>query len=327
MSPRIVLQSFAKPLLVAGVVWGSSAIGDALAAPGQTPPPCSPDGVCVPRPETFGFYATRWRRFPGDRFGVAPTPADATGPEAEQEEDDRALGGPQLPDSAEEGRVGPSKPAPSNGQRGAPAPVPPAEAGPGAAPAAAPAGGPALEASPPAALPGSEEAPGAQPLPDLGAPPPFGEPPAGGATDPFSAAPPVLPSRSTPQVIAAPLRPAAETAEPTRPPTSNFPSRHNDDAPPALPASLQRVSQVMPGHGTVAAAPISLPPLKQPSSVMPSAPQGAAQPRVAQVNYQAPAKVQLVNPAAAMTGQPGESQLEQAIYYEASDQNEEVLRY
>lgn len=83
----------------------------------------------------------------------------------------------------------------------------------------------------------------------------------------------------------------------------------------------------MPGQPAVAAAPISLPPLAQPASVAPSAPPRAHQPKVAPVNYQASSNVQLVNPAAVTTAKPGESQLEQAIYYEATDQDDAVLRY
>lgn len=46
---------------------------------GALPPPCSADGICYPKPETFGFHRTRWRRWPGDEAtGPAPTPAEAT---------------------------------------------------------------------------------------------------------------------------------------------------------------------------------------------------------------------------------------------------------
>ena len=38
-----------------------------------TPPPCCADGICYPKPDTWGVYGTRWRRWPGDE--LEPTPA------------------------------------------------------------------------------------------------------------------------------------------------------------------------------------------------------------------------------------------------------------
>lgn len=40
-----------------------------------TPSPCSADGVCKPKTETFGFYQTRWRRWPTDIDAGKPTEA------------------------------------------------------------------------------------------------------------------------------------------------------------------------------------------------------------------------------------------------------------
>lgn len=326
MSPRIVLQCIAKPLLIAGLAWGSSAVSNALAAPGQTPPPCSPDGACRPSPETFGWYKTRWRHWPGDHVGAAPTPAGPS--EDQQEKDDRALGGPQEPDTAEESRVGPPKPAKSANQPDAAAPAQPPAAAPAAAPGVPPQPG-AAPATPPVAgpenaQPPEAEPPAAQPGPNLGAPPPFGEPPAGDVTDPFSSAPRM---RRAAPMASAPQRPAASAAQgPIDQSALNAPHSSDDDAPPALPPSLQRLSQKMPAPPAVAAAPVSLPPLAQPPSVIPAtAP--AVQPRIAQVAYQTATDAQLVNPAAAMVNQAAGSELEQAIYYEATDQTQEVLRY
>jgi hypothetical protein len=318
MSPRIV-QNVAKPLVVAGAIWGTMAIGDVLATPGQTPPPCSPDGHCVPRPETFGWYQTRWRRFPGDPYGVAPTPAEA-GADVEQEREERTLGGPQLPKAAEEAQVGPPRPARSNDQRDVPAATPPAEAPPGGAPPAAPAEGPG-PAAPPAAAPRNDAAPGTQPLPDLGAPPPLGEPSADDVTDPFSAAP-RRPINSNPEGFGDAQPPTSEIAEQSSPAFS-APIRHREDAPPPLPASLQRVSQTMPTPATQSAVLSSLPPLQQPSSI--AARQAGPSP-IARVNYQTSTSPRVEQ--AAGTSEPhGNSQLEQALYYEASDQDEEILRY
>jgi hypothetical protein len=38
-----------------------------------TPPPCCADGICYPKPDTWGNYQTRWRRWPAEE--LEPTPA------------------------------------------------------------------------------------------------------------------------------------------------------------------------------------------------------------------------------------------------------------
>lgn len=45
---------------------------------GATPPPCAAEGVCYPKYETFGFYQTNWRRWPGDSDTSRPEPTEAT---------------------------------------------------------------------------------------------------------------------------------------------------------------------------------------------------------------------------------------------------------
>ena len=60
----------------AGAPCGCGSLGGAC-LDGQTPPACSADGVCIPKRSTFGFYNTRWRRWPGDSDQTEPTPTEA----------------------------------------------------------------------------------------------------------------------------------------------------------------------------------------------------------------------------------------------------------
>src|SRR5215213_245566 len=153
MSPRLKLRAAATPLVMAGALWATSTLSPtALGGGAQTPPPCGPDGMCVPRPETFGVYQTRWRTFPGDVITRTPTPAPGTaGPKGE------TLGGPQLPGPAEEGQLGPAR-APREG---------------------APGEEPAAEGAEDAAAAGLGTLPGEVPLPGLELPGAEGAPPAG----------------------------------------------------------------------------------------------------------------------------------------------------
>src|SRR5262245_13680558 len=84
----------------------AAALGTTLPwSPPQVAPPWSPDGACMPRYETWGWYSTRWRPFPGDVISGTPTEAGETeGPDAVE-----SLQGPQTPSSAQEGNIGPQR--------------------------------------------------------------------------------------------------------------------------------------------------------------------------------------------------------------------------
>ena len=345
MSPRLKLRAAATPLVMAGALWASGALSPfALGGGAQTPPPCGPDGVCVPRPETFGVYQTRWRTFPGDVIVKTPTAAD----EAEAE-DETGLGGPQLPDAEEEGQLGPTR-APRGA--GAPGEEPAAEgeedaaaAGLGAFPGEAP-------------LPGGFELPGAaQPAPggegaetpgggpDAGPQPGPGGEPGADPLDPFGSAPPAPPAwlrnaalqNPLPAAVSTlPVLPAVEPAVAAivQPPVSYLPAEraefivpavppaaamdgpnlHGDDAPPRLPPELL---------GGIGAAPaVPNPTLRQPDSA-PAAEsvffETIEDSRVVAASDQQPVGIQLVNPAAAIVD-PSAQGPQQAIYFEVSDQ-------
>lgn len=80
--------------------------GRASAGHPPTPPPCVLDGVCLPKWETWGYYRTNWRPFPGDRVAAAPTPVELP----ESAEDQRGLGGFEEPMPQDEIRSGPNRP-------------------------------------------------------------------------------------------------------------------------------------------------------------------------------------------------------------------------
>ncbi|MCH7751299.1 MAG: hypothetical protein IH898_03975 [Planctomycetes bacterium] len=76
-----------------------------------TPCPCAADGVCQPN-GPWGHTPTKWRPWPGDMVGPAPTPAD----EAETRE--RLQLDPfELPPIVKEGQRGPNKSKPPKAKR------------------------------------------------------------------------------------------------------------------------------------------------------------------------------------------------------------------
>ena len=313
MSPRLKLRAAASPLVLAGVLWGSATpMADAFGPHTQTPPPCSPDGACLPKWDTYGFYQARWRPFPGDAITAAPTPA---GDEGEPQPGDD-LGGPQPPSPSRESALGPIRPS-REAAEGAPG----AE---GAAPA--PGAGdveglPGLQdLGPPTPLPSTEDAPPAGGLPGGGTL--DGAPPAG--NDPFGARRPAPPAwLRNPQSVQVRLerlpeidapRAANESIQPRRQPVVDGPNLHGDDAPPALPASLQRLSQHIP-HEAPTWTPGALnvlPPVIQPASV-----REAVDRRVTPASGEDPYHRQVVP---AVAGPENEGLPDQALYIEASDQ-------
>jgi hypothetical protein len=358
MSPRLKLRAAATPLVMAGAVWATSAWSSiALGGGAQTPPPCGPDGICVPN-AVYGVHITRWRPFPGDVVGKPPTPAGPTKP-AEEE-----LGGPKLPEPTKEGQMGPTR-APRG--EGAPGEAPGAEGEEDAAAAGL------------GTLPGEVPLPGIE-LPGVGQPAPVpegGEAPAEGPAagpqadpaadplDPFGSAPPAPPTwlknaalqhreplaaamlESLPVVTTAvaneelapvytPTDAAAFSAPvAAEPAVMDGPNLHGDDAPPTLPPTLQSgissmtpARRVAPPQAAVApgtaptgnAQPVSV---GQATASAPAAKTASVEPTddemVIAASAEEPVGIHLVNPAEALVD-PAAEGLQQAIYFEASDQ-------
>ena len=341
MSPRLKLQSAAKPLLLAGTLW-SAAFATPVGAVGngsgrvQTPPPCGPDGVCIPNIPTYGWYQTRWRTFPGDP-SAKPTEADLKKQEGKDKEED--LGGPQEPSMDMEGSLTRerAKRGDQPGAEGGPVLDPnedirdlpglPPLPGPGAAP---PAGGAAPDAAPAGELP----------LGPDGAPAPAGTAPEGGADplDPFGAAPPTPPwisqttmtNTAAGELVQLPYVEEQSGSQVVQPvdniePMLDGPNLHGEDAPPALPAALHRLSGLRSpvGHGVAYGVPV-LPPamaptrtaMAQPGSVQPTLPAAGL---VQQASVVIPVGGQLVNPAGTMEAIAEDQGAQQAIYIEATD--------
>lgn len=309
MSPRLTLRTTATPLVMAGALWATGALAPlALGGGAQTPPPCGPDGICMPRVETYGFHTTRWRSFPGDSIGKTPTTAATKEPSKEE------LTGPKLPGAAEEGQLGPAK-APRAG--GAPGEEPAAEdaaaAGLGTLPGEVPLPGmelPGLGQPAPGAEGGAAPTDGPAPGPETNPQTVPGAEPGANPLDPFGAAPPAPPA----WLESAALQnraPGGEAGLDTLPMVAmDGPNLHGDDAPPMLPPALRGGIAVAPAQ-----APGVAPKLVQPASV--SAP--IVDDRVTKASVMQPVGIQLVNPAAAMVDPEAEG-LQQAIYFEVSDQ-------
>lgn len=78
---RLVGSRYALAVLLLFVAY-SEAQADACRP--ETPPPCAADGACYPRRDTWGNYVTRWRPWPGDQIGLAPTPEEERANEIRQ---------------------------------------------------------------------------------------------------------------------------------------------------------------------------------------------------------------------------------------------------
>jgi hypothetical protein len=108
-------------------------------------------------------------------------------------------------------------------------------------------------------------------------------------------------------------------------PLLDGPNLHGEDAPPALPAALQRLSGLRTpvGQGVAYGAPVlppAMPPVRtamaQPGSVQSKLPTGSA---IQQASVVIPVGGQLVNPAGTMEAIAEDQGAQQAIYFEASD--------
>ncbi|MEQ8848398.1 hypothetical protein [Botrimarina sp.] len=201
--------------------------------------PCMPEGACVPNRDSFGYTATRWRKWPGVVYddGREPRPA-------ELEEDGGLL------DDVDE-------PAPTEEDRQAPPPIDTANApgeegeegvGPGGGefpfePGAPGEPGGRFEFDLPAA-PGGANGPFQPPRPVA---PGFRDQPARpGATQPAPGAQPNAPPLPPFEFGGAPRRGSVADGAPPRLPFSSRPAAAvkttpSDDAPPPLPEGFTRV--------------------------------------------------------------------------------------
>ncbi len=108
-----------------------------------TPPPCCADGQCLASPTTFGYYDTRWRRWPQEVMAQAVTGKDTAPTPSQQDvnpyetppahlEDRKApppsvpAGEQPFPPGAGGPQRGPGGPGGPTGQQGMPQQQPPA---------------------------------------------------------------------------------------------------------------------------------------------------------------------------------------------------------
>lgn len=234
------------------VVLGTVVLGAALVPDAQawqqrpaTPCPCAADGVCQPN-GPWGHVQTRWRPWPGDVIGAAPTPAG----EAETREQLR-LEPFELPPPEKEGQRGPNTSKRPKAEK-------PAEAAPEEKENAAPE--PALPLPDLAPFEGAKPEAGEAPKPDAGVQvpddfdlglPPINQP--GEAVPPQPAieqpqAPPTEEKPAEPEDDFDPFSqldlPHGAPGQPTRRATLVPPAV--DDSPPALPPSLRKLSRSIP---------------------------------------------------------------------------------
>jgi hypothetical protein len=302
MTGPLKLTRVLAPTFVVGSLCAVAAGTTHPGTPTRVAPPCSPDGHCLPNYVTWGFYPTRWRSFPGDPAAAPPTEAG----EAEGTTPAEELGGPQTPAMSEEGQVGPQ--LRSRDGAAVPAPTLPGDA-------ALPSLDEGVEdAVPPTDFPAQPE--GGLPATGTDASPEGDFAP--GMIDPFSAAPPTPPEWMVQSASYATEQTDDGQAEAASLIESS-PNMQGDDAPPALPAALQNLfsASVRRGGGAMSVAPAAVA-LAQPASVRRAAPV-RADGQVMQASAESGIGIQLINPASAMTPQPGEGGLQQAIYFEASD--------
>lgn len=295
MFGQLKLGKALAPMAMLGVFGAPAVAGTHPGAPPRIAAPCSPDGNCIPNYKSYGFYPTYWRPFPTDTSGIVPTPEEGEG-----KTDEDNLGGPQLPDAGEEGSAGPRPRTPGAPVEGAPQ----GEAAPGAETPVDGIPTPTLEPGPgPAgALPGPGPAQG-EAVPD--------------PLDPFGGKPPAPPAWMQEPIESASFLSQPSVGLPAQPAVMTGPNLEGDDAPPALPPSLQSaLDGVAAPHVWTNQAMATA--LEQPARVG-SIARPATQPGVVQASAQIPLGIQLINPASAVAVEPGEEGLQQAIYFEASD--------
>ncbi len=217
----------ATGLLLAGM--GSVSLASPPPLDRPTPPPCCADGRCYPNPLTYGWYETRWRRWPLEC--MEPIPAGQMGPTSQQPGEMNTF---EPPGANEEDRKAPPPTTPREEPLRAPATN--AEPGgtenrpPGGQPPAGPLmqpGEPVEPGSPRRSLPPYEpQVPGPKSLNSTG---PTSD------LDP----PPALPFGPRTLNQAPPVRAASQPSEaPVRRPVRATGGPPSDDPPPSLPGAL-----------------------------------------------------------------------------------------
>lgn len=216
-------------LLVVGL--GSAALAnppECLDRP--TPPPCAADGHSISNPASFGWYATRWRRWPLE--GMNQPPAGQVAPGVQQ--GTREIPSFELPEPKDEDQKAPPPSTPRGEES---LHVPQGNAAPESG-----AGGRAVPPQPPVmpmTSPVEPREPIMRRLPDYEpkAPAPKGVESLGPQSelDP----PPAFPFGPQPLQLTAPIREAQQSpAKPIRQAAPTRVTRPSDDPPPSLPGTL-----------------------------------------------------------------------------------------
>ena len=73
-----LFKQFGSVIAVLTLIYGDAFAAGPPPIDRPSPPACCADGMCYPNPTTWGFYGTRWRRWPTTQ--LEPTPADAQPP-------------------------------------------------------------------------------------------------------------------------------------------------------------------------------------------------------------------------------------------------------
>jgi hypothetical protein len=230
-----------------GVSYAQTSVAGSPPLDRPTPPPCCADGLCYPNYSTYGWYPTRWRRWPTEPGEHVPTPGQPPAPLGPDlrpyetpppEEEDRRAPPPSMPPRAEEAAVAPPASEPGTS---APTGQPPTETPRTTEPT------PPGSSTPPAPLfEPIEETPPTAPLNTTPStrlplePGPTTTPPFEDDAMPTSDLdpPPALPFR-TPVIVTQPdIRSPGQPKLPdARPPRAQFPGPVNDP-PPALPVVM-----------------------------------------------------------------------------------------
>jgi hypothetical protein len=258
-----VTRTIATGVFLGWMCQSSAAVPPAVERP--TPPPCCADGQCFASPLTYGYYDTRWRRWPMESLAQASTGKAAglpstlrqefapfTTPPPEQE-DRKApppsvpVGGEQTPTTGAVPRTpgGPAAPIPPQGFPPPGGPAPPGAQPRGATgfpsqglPAPAPQTAPMTPQTAPITPP---TGPGAQPagqpmFKNVSPDSPLNRPGPMGDADP----PPALPFGPA---LVAPEQPSRDVSQqpspaPVRTPSLKRVPAPSSDPPPALPIAL-----------------------------------------------------------------------------------------
>lgn len=209
--------------IAAGVFLGSFAASCWAVSPcveRPTPPPCCADGQCIASPASFGYYDTRWRRWPLESLAQAAPqkPASITAPLQKE------FGPFVVPPPEREGDKAPPPSTPVGEQTpaaGGPPRGPGAPSGPGAQPGQQGPTGPGTPTGPSRGTPG---------YPSTGFPAPPSAAPGGPAATPST-------------------QPLYKSVSPDSPLNRSGSSPMGDaDPPPALPYGPALVAPTQPSH-------------------------------------------------------------------------------